>query len=99
MAVDNNKAKFAAEAAVLADELNTVLAKTRDLYNRYWDTGISNEVNALASGEMVPDTGFDRELLLSFVTLCENFVAFCDGSAVAQNTYRIPINRVAALRS
>jgi len=97
--IDNNKSGFSAELAEVADEMRIVLAKARDLQSRYFDTGIADEVNALpGGGDNVPDTDFDRATMIGMITTLAEYVDFCDGGAVSQDTYRITINRAAALR-
>ncbi len=79
--------------------MRIVLAKARDLRSRYFDTGIADDVNAVAENtDMVPDTAFDKATMLGTITTLEQFVSFCDGGAVNRDAYRITINKAAALR-
>lgn len=96
--IDNNKGGFSEELAEVADEMRIVLAKARDLRARYFDTGISTDVNAVESDtDMVPGTDFDKATMIGMLTVLEQYIKFMDAEAVTQNTYRVTINKAAAL--
>lgn len=100
MPIDNNKAGFSEELAEVADEMRIVLAKARDLRSRYFDTGISEDVNAVENDtDLVPETTFDKATMIGMITTLEQFVKFMDNEAVTQNTYRVTVNKAAALRA
>lgn len=92
MAVDNNKAGIAQDVAQTCDDLRLVLAKCRDIWDRYNDTGVLADVDALAAdGDPVPGTAFDKVTMKDAVYALQQFVAFMDGGA------RVSINKAAAL--
>lgn len=98
MPVNNGKAQVSADLAEIGNDLRLVLSKARDARARYFDNGISAEVNALAADDdPVPETAFDKALMINTVTLLEQFINFMDGGAVAETAYRITANQAAAL--
>lgn len=100
MAVENGKEQYAEEMAQVMNDLRLVLAKARDLSARYFDQDIDDEVNALESeAAILPGTAFDKATIVGTVTVLQQFLNFMDGQAVVQDTYRIYVNRAAALRT
>lgn len=76
-----------------------VLAKSRDLAARYFDTNIHVDVNAVQEDTgIVPDTAFDKATMIGMITTLQQFIRFMDNEAVAQNSYRVTVNKTAALR-
>lgn len=100
MPVSKGKPQLSADLAEIGNDLRLVLAKARDAQARYFDNDISTEVNGLAQADtMVPETAFDKTLMLNTITLLEQFINFMDGEAVAQTAYRITANQAAALHT
>lgn len=94
MAVDNNKAGIAQDIAQACDDLRIVLAKCRDIWDRYNDTGVQQEVEALASDtDMVPDTPFDKATITNATYALAQFVSWMDSG------YRTNVNKAAALKT
>lgn len=96
---DNNKAGYAAELAVVADEMAIILAKARDLTARYFDTGIEGDVNkADRDDALVEDMPFNKATTIGMITVMQQYIRFMDGQSVQTDTYRITVNKAAALR-
>ncbi len=93
MAVDNGKARLAEDLASFADEMRLLVAKARDLDQRYNDTGVQAEVTALAGdGTTVPDTAFDKKTFADAMYAAALFVSWMDGGP------RTSFNIAAALK-
>lgn len=87
------------DAIDICDTLRILYARTQDIYNRYWDTGLSDEVNALPNGtDKLAGTPIDKQTMLDALTVIGEFNNLMGGQAVFTNTYRILVNRVSALK-
>ncbi|HMM30002.1 MAG TPA: hypothetical protein PKD46_17100 [Aggregatilineaceae bacterium] len=92
MAVDNNKAGIAQDIAQAADDLRIVLAKCRDIWDRYNDTGVLDDVTALPNAsDPVPGTDFDKQTMTDAVYALQLFATWMDGGP------RQSLNKAAAL--
>jgi hypothetical protein len=100
MAISNGKALLATDLIEVMADLRTVISKARDIYSRYFDTDLSGEVNALATGgTALGGTPFDKDTIIGGITVLEQLVKFADNQAVTTNSYRITINKIDALRT
>jgi hypothetical protein len=100
MAISNGKELLAADLIALMSDLRVVLSKARDINSRYFDTDLSGEVNALATGgTALSGTPFDKDTIIGGITVTEQLIKFADNLAVTQNSYRVTINKIDALRT
>lgn len=98
MAVDNGKTQLAADMAEICDDFRVLYYRAKDAWQRYFDNGVSEEVNALATDDTPLDgTPFDKVTMMNTVTFFLEFANMMEGSVVTQGTYRISVNNAAAL--
>lgn len=86
------------DAIELCDNLRILYARAIDIYNRYWDCGISDDVNALPNATDIVAGKMTKAAMLDALTVIGEFNNLMSGQDVFTNTYRILVNKVSALK-
>lgn len=80
------------------DDMRVILYRATDIVQRYFDCDYASEVNALPAGTDKLNGKITKNDILGAITALQQYQNFMNNAAVSTNTYRITINKVAALR-
>jgi hypothetical protein len=71
----------------------TILGYAKEIQNQYFKTEISTFVSPMSTASCVPGSSMSKDMLVSAVTLCEEFEDFMDGSAITTGDYLATLHK------
>ena len=93
-----DRSKFATDLLAISQDMQTVLAKARDLDKRFND--FSDEVNALATAETQWNgTVFDKDRALDGMVMVRTYIKYVTNQALAGGEVRDNENTMARLEN